>query len=55
MGKMVLWEGQVYFGNVEFEVVMGYPCGHDEDAVRYLRLDFERTRRGGNTNESVCG
>lgn len=25
---------------------MGYSCGHDEDAVRTLRLGSERTRRG---------
>ena len=34
---------------------MGYPCGHDEAAVRYLRLDSERARKGDNTKECVCG
>ena len=33
---------------------MGYWCGHDEDAVRNLRLDSEKARGGDKINESVC-
>lgn len=32
---------------------MGHWCGYDEDAVRNLRLDSERARRGDKISESV--
>lgn len=50
-----MWKGWVYFRHIEFEVIMGYWCGCDEDVVRNMRLDSARARRGDKINETLCG